>query len=63
MEIAEYLKRNFLDSCSNNNHDLKHRRKIIDNYKEQLKIISDFLKIEDKSLKKLEKNQSSGLNL
>jgi hypothetical protein len=54
MEIAEYLKKNFLDSCSNNNYDLKHRRKIIDTYKEQLKIISAFLKTEDESLKKLE---------
>ena len=56
MEIAEYLKRNFLDSCSNNNHDLKHRRRIINIYKREIKIILDFLKTEDDSLKKLEEN-------
>tara|TARA_A100000171_G_C2129467_1_gene145724 strand:+ start:377 stop:529 length:153 start_codon:yes stop_codon:yes gene_type:complete len=35
-------------------HDLKHRREIIEVYKEQLKLLKDFIKIEDESLKKLE---------
>jgi|TARA_S200002703_G_scaffold142669_1_gene135237 hypothetical protein len=54
MEIAEYIKKHFLDSCSKNMHDLKHRREIIEVYKEQLKLLKDFIKIEDESLKKLE---------
>ena len=54
MEISEYLIKRFLDSCSHNNHDLKHRRKIIDIYLEQISIMNKFLKIEDNSLKKFE---------
>ena len=54
MEISEYLIKRFLDSCSHNKHDLKHRRKIIDTYIEQLELINQFLKIEDNSLKKFE---------
>ena len=54
MEISEYIKKHFLDSCSDNMHDLKHRREIIEVYKEQLKILKDFIKVEDESLKKLE---------
>jgi hypothetical protein len=56
MEISEYLIKRFLDSCSYNKHDLKHRRKIIDIYLEQIAVINEFIKIEDKSLKNLEKN-------
>ena len=37
-------------------HDLKHRRKIIDEYKKQINILNDFIKLEDQSLKRLEKN-------
>ncbi len=54
MEISEYIKEHFLDSCSNNMHDLNHRRELINIYKEQLKKIRKFIKIEDESLKKLE---------
>ena len=54
MEISEYIKKHFLDSCSKNMHDLNHRREIIETYKEQLKILNDFIKVEDESLKKLE---------
>tara|TARA_R100000700_G_C3166357_1_gene141419 strand:+ start:817 stop:1026 length:210 start_codon:yes stop_codon:yes gene_type:complete len=54
MEISEYIKERFLDSCSNNMHDLNHRRELINLYKEQLKKIKKFIKIEDESLKKLE---------
>lgn len=54
MEISEYIKKHFLDSCSKNMHNLKHRREIIEIYKEQLKILKEFIKVEDDSLKKLE---------
>ena len=54
MEISEYIKKHFLDSCSDNMHDLKHRRQIIELYKEQLKTHEEFINIEDESLKKLE---------
>ena len=54
MEISEYIKKHFLDSCSDNMHDLKHRRQIIELYKEQLKTLEEFINIEDESLKKLE---------
>jgi len=54
MEISEYIKKHFLDSCSDNMHDLKHRRQIIQLYKEQLKTLEEFINIEDESLKKLE---------
>lgn len=54
MEISEFIKKHFLDSCSDNMHDLKHRREIIEVYKEQLKILKKFIKIEDESLKRLE---------
>jgi|TARA_Y100001973_G_C5142578_1_gene303731 hypothetical protein len=55
MEIAELIKQHFLDSCSDNFHDLEHRRKIINTYKEQIKILHEFIDVEDKSLKRLEK--------
>lgn len=54
MEISELIKKHFLDSCSDNMHDLQHRREIIDIYKKQLKVLEEFINIEDKSLKKLE---------
>jgi hypothetical protein len=54
MEISEYIKKHFLDSCSDNMHDLKHRREIIEVYKEQLKLLKEFINVEDESLKKLE---------
>ena len=54
MEIYEFMKKHFLDSCSNNMHDLKHRREIIETYKEQFKLLKEFIKIEDESLKRLE---------
>jgi|TARA_R110002020_G_scaffold154672_2_gene334763 hypothetical protein len=54
MEISEYIKKHFLDSCSDNMHDLKHRRQIIELYKEQIKTLEEFINIEDESLKKLE---------
>ncbi len=56
MEISEYLIKRFLDSCSHHKHDLSHRRKIIDIYLEQITVVNEFIKIEDKSLKNLEKN-------
>ena len=37
-------------------HDLKHRREIIDKYKKEIEILNDFIKLEDQSLKRLEKN-------
>ena len=54
MEISEYIKKHFLDSCSDNMHDLKHRRQILELYKEQIKTLEEFINIEDESLKKLE---------
>ena len=33
-----------------------YRRKIIDEYKKQINILNDFIKLEDQSLKRLEKN-------
>ena len=54
MEISKYLIKRFLDSCSYHKHDLKHRRKTIDIYLEQITVMNEFLKIEDKSLKNLE---------
>ena len=54
MEIYEFIKKHFLDSCSKNMHDLKHRREIIETYKEQFKLLKDFIKVEDESLKRLE---------
>ena len=64
MEIAELIKNHFSDSCSNNMHDLKHRRKIINKYKEQLNILEDFINVEDNSLKNLENgiNKKSSKN-
>ena len=32
----EVLKKNFLDSCSNSMHDLEQRRKIIEDFKEEV---------------------------
>jgi len=44
MEISELIKNQFLDSCSSNMHD-------------QLDILKEFIKLEDQSLKRLEKGQ------
>ena len=57
MEIAELIKNHFLDSCSNNMHDLKHRRDIINKYKKQIVILNEFINLEDESLKRLEKSE------
>tara|TARA_Y100000592_G_C5438938_1_gene302315 strand:+ start:920 stop:1129 length:210 start_codon:yes stop_codon:yes gene_type:complete len=62
MEISEYIKQHFLDSCSNNMHDLNHRRDLINIYKKQLKKVKEFIKIEDESLKKLEDDRFSKLS-
>jgi hypothetical protein len=55
MKLFEFLKNNFLDSCSNSMHDLKQRREIIDEYKEQIDEFKKLLNEECKSLKNLEK--------
>jgi hypothetical protein len=55
MSLYEYLKNNFLDSCSNSMHDLKQRREIINEYKEQIDEFKKLLNEECKSLKDLEK--------
>ena len=57
MEISELIKKQFLDSCSSNMHDLKHRRDIINKFKNQLDILKESIKLEDQSLKRLEKGQ------
>lgn len=55
MSLYEFLKKNFLDSCSNSMHDLEQRRKIIEEYKEEVNQFQELLKDECKSLKHLEK--------
>jgi len=55
MSLYEFLKNNFLDSCSDSMHDLKQRRKIINEYKEQIDEFKNLLNEECKSLKGLEK--------
>ena len=55
MSLYEFLKKTFLDSCSNSMHDLKQRRKIIEEYKEEVNQFKELLKEECKSLKHLEK--------
>ena len=55
MSLYEYLKNNFLDSCSNSMHDLKQRREIINEYKEQIDEFKKLLNEECKSLNHLEK--------
>ena len=55
MSLYEFLKKNFLDSCSNSMHDLEQRRKIIDEYKKEVDQFKQLLKEECKSLKHLEK--------
>jgi|TARA_E500000305_G_C4012921_1_gene233817 hypothetical protein len=55
MSLYEFLKQNFLDSCSNSMHDLDERRKIIEEYKEEVKQFKELLNDECKSLKHLEK--------
>jgi len=55
MSLYEFLKQNFLDSCSNSMHDLEQRRKIIDEYKEEINQFKELLNEECKSLKHLEK--------
>tara|TARA_Y100001970_G_scaffold258089_1_gene337573 strand:- start:462 stop:659 length:198 start_codon:yes stop_codon:yes gene_type:complete len=57
MEISKLIINHFLDSCSKNMHDLEHRRKIINIYKEQINILHSFIETEDKSLKRLEKDE------
>ena len=54
MSLYEFLKQNFLDSCSNSMHDLDERRKIIEEYKEEVKQFKELLNEECKSLKHLE---------
>ena len=54
MRLFEYLKKNFLDSCSESMHDLKQRREIIDVYKSEIKEFRKLLIKEDKSLRNLE---------
>ena len=55
MKLYDYLKKNFLDSCSESMHDLRQRREIIDEYKEQIDEFKELLNEECKSLKNLEK--------
>ena len=55
MSLYEFLKKTFLDSCSNSMHDLEQRRKIIDEYKNEVDQFKKLLKEECKSLKHLEK--------
>ena len=55
MKLFEFLKNNFLDSCSNSIHDRKQRREFIDEYKEQIDAFKQLLNQECKSLKNLEK--------
>ena len=55
MSLYEFLKKTFLDSCSNSMHDLEQRRKIIDEYKNEVDQFKQLLKEECKSLKHLEK--------
>ena len=55
MSLYEFLKKNFLDSCSNSMHDLEQRRKIIDEYKNEVDQFKKLLKEECNSLKHLEK--------
>lgn len=55
MRLYDFLKQNFLDSCSKSMHDLKQRREIIDEYKEQIDEFKQLLNQECKSLKNLEK--------
>ena len=54
MNLFEFLKNNFLDSCSRSKHNLQHRRKLINLFKKHLKNFDEFLNVEDKSLKNLE---------
>lgn len=54
MSLYEFLKKTFLDSCSNSMHDLEQRRKIIEEYKEEVNQFQELLKDECKSLKHLE---------
>ena len=62
MEISEYIKKHFLDSCSTNMHNLNHRRELINIYKEQIKKVKQFIKIEDASLTKLEDDRFNKLS-
>tara|TARA_Y100000114_G_scaffold152809_1_gene171723 strand:+ start:779 stop:952 length:174 start_codon:yes stop_codon:yes gene_type:complete len=55
MSLYEFLKENFLDSCSNSMHDLEERRKIINTFKKEIKDFNNLLEEECKSLKHLEK--------
>ena len=54
MSLYEFLKENFLDSCSNSMHNLEERRKIINSFKKEIKDFNDLLDEECKSLKHLE---------
>ena len=55
MKLYDFLKQNFLDSCSESMHDLRQRREIINEYKEQIDEFKKLLNEECKSLKNLEK--------
>ena len=55
MSLYEFLKENFLDSCSNSMHDLEERRKIINTFKKEIKDFNNLLEEECKSLKHLAK--------
>ena len=55
MSLYEFLKENFLDSCSNSMHNLEERRKIINTFKKEIKDFNNLLEEECKSLKHLEK--------
>ena len=55
MSLYEFLKKNFLDSCSNSMHDLEQSRKIIEEFKEEVNQFKELLNEECKSLKHLEK--------
>ena len=54
MSLYEFLKENFLDSCSNSMHNLEERRKIINSFKKEIKDFNDLLNEECESLKHLE---------
>jgi len=54
MEIYEYIIKQYLDTCSDNIHDLDFQRKITNTYLEQLEKAKNCIIIEDKRLKELE---------
>lgn len=54
MEISEYIIKQYLDTCSDNMHDLDFQRKITNTYLEQLEKAKNCIIIEEKRLKELE---------